>query len=133
MPNSIALYREPLIASEDEIRVLEHLIGGRRRTQTYFRRAVGRDSRTSRAGFDTLPQADSRPGCGKRCLGFEIPGFTYAFLPEHPEFLDFAATTGISTEAIESIRSRISPAERQHRAVDALLRQFAGVGLTPQT
>lgn len=64
-------------------------------------------------------------------FGFEIPDFTYAFLPEHPEFLDFAATAGVSAETIASIRSRISTADRQRSAVDALLRQFAGVGLTP--
>jgi hypothetical protein len=64
-------------------------------------------------------------------LGLEIPGFTYAFLLEHPEFLDFAATAGVSTEKIESIRSRISTTKRQHSAVSALLRQFAGVDLTP--
>lgn len=64
-------------------------------------------------------------------LGLEIPNFTYAFLLEHPEFLDFAATAGVSTEKIESIRSRISTKQRQHSAVDALLRQFAGIGLTP--
>lgn len=66
-----------------------------------------------------------------RLLGFEIPGFTYAFLPEHPEFLDFAATAGVSTDKIESIRWRISTAKRQRSAVDAILRQFAGVDLTP--
>lgn len=64
-------------------------------------------------------------------LGLEIPNFTHSFLLEHPEFLDFAATAGVSTEKIESIRSRISTKQRQHSAIDALLRQFAGIGLTP--
>lgn len=65
-----------------------------------------------------------------RLLGMEIPNFTYSFLLEHPEFLDFAATAGVSTDKIESIRWRISTTKRQHSAVDALLRQFAGVSLT---
>lgn len=60
-------------------------------------------------------------------LGFEIPDFTYAFLLEHPEFLDFAATAGVSTDKIESIRWQISTAKRQRSAIDAILRQFAGV------
>ena len=64
-----------------------------------------------------------------RLLGFEIPGFTYAFLPEHPEFLDFAATAGVAPDKIESIRTRVSTADRQKSAVAALLRQFAGVDL----
>lgn len=66
-------------------------------------------------------------------LGVEIPGFTEVFLLEHPEFLDFAATAGVSTDKIESIRWQISTKKRQHSAVDALLRQFAGIELTPQT
>lgn len=64
-------------------------------------------------------------------LGLEIPGFTEVFLLEHPEFLDFAATAGVSTDKIESIRWRISTAQRQRTAIDGLLRQFAGVGFTP--
>ena len=63
-------------------------------------------------------------------LGLEIPNFTYAFLLEHPEFLDFAATAGVSTDKLESIRWQISTTKRQHSAVDALLRQFAGTSLT---
>jgi hypothetical protein len=63
-------------------------------------------------------------------LGFEIPNFTHTFLPEHPEYLDFAATAGVSTEVIENIRSRITTKQRQHSAIEDLLRQFTGVKIS---
>ena len=64
-------------------------------------------------------------------LGFEIPGFTRAFLPRHPEYLEFAASAGVELEEIQHIRARISTSQRQKSAIDSLLRQFTGVSLAP--
>jgi hypothetical protein len=64
-------------------------------------------------------------------LGFEVPNFVYAFLPAHPEFLDFAATAGVPPDEIGSIRARVSITDRQRSAVDGLLRQFLGRSLSP--
>ena len=80
-------------------------------------------------GDDTI---ELRVSMGEnKLLGLEIPGFTEVFLPEHPEFLDFAASAGVPPETIQGIRSRISTTQRQRSAIDAILRQFASVGLTP--
>lgn len=64
-------------------------------------------------------------------LGFEIPNFVYAFLPAHPEYLDFAAIAGVPPGDVTRLRDRISDSERQHRALDGLLRQFLGRSLLP--
>lgn len=62
-------------------------------------------------------------------IGLEIDSFTQSFLPRHPEFLDLAAIAGVPPEELLRIKTKLTAYSRQCSAVDALLRQFAGVSL----
>jgi hypothetical protein len=62
-------------------------------------------------------------------LGFEIPNFVHVFLPEHPEFLTFAESAGVSAETIDHIRSSTSIRDQQSSAIRSIVRQFAGLDI----
>lgn len=64
-----------------------------------------------------------------RVIGFEIPDFTYAFLPAHPEYLEFAESAGLMADIPDRFNFEISLDDQQRSTIKSILHRFAGVEL----